>query len=155
MDCKRTSLHWFFTFPWFLQDDIARISNLVLEHAETIAYLTFAISDDDTGNHFLQGFVRLTHRRTVRTLVNLVGSGIFTVCPTPTSARQAGMDIQMNHHFEEFGDPTTLQYPGIRDDIAGFKKAAAAGSGIAELMTSYPEICSRYPGFVLKAISVS
>jgi hypothetical protein len=147
---RKKATQWSFTLPSFSSEDIDRISNLP---PADVLYITFAICNDDTGNCFLQGFVKTAHRRRVGPLVRLIGWGVFTICPTPTCVRHTIMEIQMNRSFKEFGDVAAAQFQGFRKDVIAFKTSAAAGLNIDELKTLYPNICARYPGLVLKCVS--
>jgi hypothetical protein len=142
---ERRAMSWAFTLPSFSDADIERLSSLPTEH---ISYVAFAICDDDTGNRYLQGFIKTTRRRRVTFLVYLIGNGIWSICSTYDCVTHTLTEIQMKPVFKEFGDAGTTLTQGFRKDLASFKCAAEAGVTKDQLLVLYPSVCKRYPGFV-------
>jgi hypothetical protein len=142
---ERKAVHWSFIIPSFKDDDIERLSNLP---SEDITYIAFAICDDDTGNRYIQGFIKMPRRCRVAYLVRLIGHGIWSVCTTPASVIHTLTEIQTRSVFKEFGELPTVITQGFRKDLASFKLAAEAGLTKDQLLVLYPTVCARYPGFV-------
>jgi hypothetical protein len=142
---ERQAVQWQFTLPSFSDADIERLSTLPLED---ITYVAFAIRDDDTGNHYLQGFVKTSRRRRLAYMVRLIGYGMWSTCSTSATVTRILTEIQTSPGFKEFGEVGTALTQGFRQDLASFKVAVEAGLTKDQLLVLYPGVCARFPGFV-------
>ena len=69
-DYHRKASQWAFTLPSFSTNDIVHLSALISSEILSVA---FAICDDDTGNCYVQGFVKTSKRLCVGGLVRPMG----------------------------------------------------------------------------------
>jgi hypothetical protein len=122
---ERKAVQWTFTLPSFSDADIERLLTLPPEY---INYVAFAIRDDDTGNHYLQGIlIKTAHRCRVAYLVRLIGYGLWSVCSSPATVTLILTEIQTSPGFKEYSKVGTALTQGFRKDLASFKIEAEAG----------------------------
>jgi hypothetical protein len=108
-----------------------------------VAYITFAILDDDTGNNYIQGLVTTTHPCRIGPLVKLVGEDAILSTVKHSSASDILIEIHMDESFEEFGKPPRSLEKYTRE-ITLLKETVSNGTyGINTLMKTHPLICTR------------
>ena len=146
-DTRPKGSQWSLTKPSFKAEDIKHFANLHSNNPIVI-YITFAICDDDTGNPFLQAFIKTSHRIRVSTMYRLIGPGIFSICNCYFDIL---VDIQMNSSFKEAGVDIKSQI--IRSQIASLREGVTAGKTIYQLMEDFPDTCAKYPSLLRKYIN--
>jgi hypothetical protein len=146
---EKKAVQWSFTLPSFCDAVIERLSTLP---PEDITYVGFMIRDDDTGNRYLQGFLKTSRRRGIAYLVRLIGYGMWNTCSSPSTVTRILREIQTSPGFKEFGELGTVNAQGFRKDLSSFKLAAEAGLTKDQLLLLYPRVCAQYPGFVNRHI---
>ena len=102
-DTRRKALQWGFTMASFDDATIDRLSRLPREE---VVYMTFAICDDDTGNQYLQGFVKTVRCLHVCRLTRLIGPVCFSIL-THSNISNILAEIRLNS-YSEFGDTWVL-----------------------------------------------
>lgn len=142
------AFHWSFVIPSHDEDVVTKLKNLT--NADVV-YAAMAICKDDTGNNFIQGFIRTHVRARVTGLTKIIGPAIFTVCSTPNSVKDILMEIKMWDHFE-VGDLNWTTVNGYHSDLSAFKEAADSGASIEILEAMHPKVFKNYPGLVLKYV---
>jgi hypothetical protein len=145
-DHRPKATQWAFTLPAFKSKNIICLSTLP---AEEILYITFAVVDDDTGNRYLQGFIKTVNRCRVGKLITLMGYTFYSTVGTSGAVTDLLAEIQLNDEVFEFGDSTVCNRQGRRNDIAMFKHSVDSGIfSIALLKDLHSKICENYPGLV-------
>ena len=124
-DRRRKAKQWSFTYHRFDTMVINRLSRLPPAH---IKYITFAVFDNDTGNRYLQGFIKVFRRVRVDLLRTLIGPALFGIA----SPSDILVEIRTQHTFHEFGD-IPLQHRAFCDEIDGFKRNVGLGVSTDEL----------------------
>lgn len=142
---RKKASQWLFTIPSFNTATIDHLSKLP---PKDVTYITFAISNDDTGNRHLLGFVKTSHRCRISMLIKLMGYAIFSVVPTYNDVKKLLVEIQMKPGFLEFGNSSFSNHSGYRSDIFSFKEAAKAGLSADQLKKKHPNIFVNYPALV-------
>jgi hypothetical protein len=139
---------WSFTIPSFNSTTIDRLSSLLSD--DLVLYVTFAVcedGEDDTGNIYIQGLIKTSHRCRVGPLRRLTGPALFSTVTRPSEIL---MNIQMKSSFQEFGK-SPFEYHSR--EIASLKHTIDHGTySIDYLMATYPYVCTRHIGLVLKYI---
>jgi hypothetical protein len=143
-DIRRKASQWSFVIPSFTSAVVDRLSNLL---SDNVMYITFAICDDDTGNRYLQGYIKFSRRCRDTILRRLIGPAIFSTC---AQVYETIMEIQMNPSFNEFGkDDPSEQF---RTEISSLKRLIGQGATIFQVLESFPHACVRNPHAVRKYI---
>lgn len=138
-EMRPKAAQWSFTIPSFSSDAINHLTGL--KNDDTVSYAAHAIIDDDTGNRYIQGCVKLHMQFRLVTLHRLIGkSGICTTC---LRANDILMDIQMNHGFQEFGKDDRSEK--FRQRVAELRKEVDTGATVCTLMGKFPDVCARNP----------
>lgn len=139
---------WSFTVPSFNKKTIDRLSSL-LPTTDLVAYITFAVLDDDNGNNYILGLITTTHPCRVGPLVKLMGDAIFSTVKH-SHASNILIEIHMEESFQEFGkQPLSLEK--YTREIALLKETVSNGTySINKLMKTHPLICTRNIRLVLK-----
>jgi len=115
------------------------MSNLPREN-KTANYITCATIKDDSGNYYIQGYVKTSKRIRVSTMFNIVGNMFLRTCLRPCDII---MEIQMARSFKEVGtDPTTNKFC---KELAELKIEIDKGASIYQIMKIFPTICMRTP----------
>ena len=109
-DTRRKGSQWGFTMSSYDQAVVDRLSNLP---PEDVLYVTFATLEGDTGNHYIQGYIKTTRRFRVGKLKDLIGPAIFTIV---SHVIYLLVEIQLQSAYSEFGDPRTARLSGYRND---------------------------------------
>jgi len=146
-DYRRKASQWAFTLPSFSANDIVRLSLLI---SSEILYVAFAICDDDTGNRYIQGFVKTSKRLRIGALVRLMGHAIFSIVGSSGALTDLLTEIQLNKNESfEFGDVTACNRQGQRNDISMFKHTVKTGTFSMDMLkVLFPNICANYPNLV-------
>jgi hypothetical protein len=138
------SSQWSFTVPASSSTTIDRLSSL---RSDLVVYVTFVVCDDDTGNRYIQGLVKTSRSCRTGPLKKLIGNAVFTTVTRPSEIL---MDIHMKPSFQEFGKSP---FENRAREIASFKHTVDHGIySIDYLMETYPYVCTRHIGLVLKYI---
>ena len=139
-------MQWAFTLTAFTNKDIVRLSML---SSEEILYITFAVIADDTGNQYLQGYIKTSSRFRVGKLVKLMGFTIYSIVSTSGAVTNLLTEIQLNQEVFEFRDPMVCNRAGQRNDIAMFKRSVDSGAFSFNLLkVIHSKICENHPGLV-------
>jgi len=85
---------------------------------EEILHIAFAVLEDDTGNHCLQGFIKTNVRHRADKLTKALGCAFFSVVSTSGAVADLLMETQSNDEVFEFGNSTSCDRAGCRNDIA-------------------------------------
>jgi len=147
-DYHRKASQWAFTLPSFSTNDIVRLSALISSEILSVA---FAICDDDTGNRYVQGFVKTSKRLCVGGLVRPMGCAIFSIVSSSGALTDLLTEIQLNKNqeFFEFGNATACNRQGQRNDIAMFKHSVNSGTfSMDTLKALFPKIFENFPNLV-------
>lgn len=113
-----------------------------------VSYTTFAVLVDDTGKHYIQGYLKTTRRLRLLSLKRLIGPAIMSMCARPTDVL---LEIQLNNFFE-FGEDDRTKI--FRQELAGLKQDIKSGVTYDQLLKTTPHICSRNPFAVMKYINM-
>jgi hypothetical protein len=144
---RRKASQWGFTMASYDSAVIDHLSNLP---PEDVLYITFASLQDDTGNRFLQGYVKTSRRLRVNGLKDLIGPAVFSVI---TCVLDTLVEIQLQASYSEFGDPRTARLSGYRTDLIDFKNAIKHRvHPVDELKTRHPRLFEDYPRLAEKYI---
>lgn len=146
-DTRRKGSQWGFVIPMSLTTTatVDHLSNLSIN--KDALYVAFAICNDDSGNSYLQGYVKTSRRCRVGVVKSLIGQAIFTNTPY---APDVLIEIYLKPNFKESGDAG--KEAKFRENVTSFKYFASANYTIDQLMESFPHICTRYPGVVHRYI---
>lgn len=140
---------WSFILTSFTDNDINRLSNLP---PDLFSYVTFSVCGDDTGNRFLQGFVR-THKRCYKSLLyRTVGENVIHDIPGRNEDLYYVLTIiHLGQSLKEFGIPTKSRFEGHLKELKEFKSSVFHGiTASDELMKRFPKICLQFPNLVVK-----
>lgn len=142
-DTRGKAKQWSVVIPRVNDNQISNLKNLANDE---FPYVTFAICTDDTGNSFIQAYIRAASRRRSGPIKTAVGPAIVTMCPNYTDLI---MEIQMNDIFYESGvAPPALR--NLEDKIARFKADVNSHClTVPELMRKHRDICTQH---IFKAI---
>ena len=140
---------WTFTIPSFDNDTINRLSTL----PPNVTYCAFAIMEDDTGNPFIEGYIKMNSRCRVSALIRLVGYGFFDTCSIHTDVPEILLELKASKSFLEFGNKKEIQTQGTRKDLESFKEAVEANLTKKQLEVLYPEIFIRFPCYAHRLLS--
>ena len=111
----RKASQWGFTMSTY---DTAVVDHLANLPPEDVLYVTYATLDDDTGNRYLQGYIKTLRRLTICKIKDLIGPAIFSIV---TRVLDILVEIQLQSSYSEFGDPRTARLSGFRNDLIAFK----------------------------------
>jgi hypothetical protein len=146
-DSRHQASQWGFTMSSYDLDVIDRLSNLP---PEDVLYVTFASLEDDTGNRYLQGYIKTSRRFRVKKLRELIGPAIFS---TITCVLDILVEIQLQSSYSEFGNPKTARLSGYRNDLIAFKNGIKHRVLPPEhLKIRHPRIFDDYPRLAAKYI---
>ena len=144
---RRKASQWGFTMSSYDSVVIDHLSNLP---PEDVLYITFASLQDDTGNRFLQGYVKTSRRFHVGKLKDLIGPAVFS---TITRVLDTLVEIQLQASYSEFGDPRTARVSGYCTDLIDFKNAIKHRvHSVNSLKKRHPRLFDDYPRLAEKYI---
>jgi len=142
-DVRLKAAQWCFTLS--TSGELERLAGL--EANEVVCCGTHATCEDDTGNRYVQGYVKFKRRLRLPTVRRLIGNGIYTSC---LRANDILMDIQLSSGFEEFGKDVRSEK--FRQQLSDFKQLIDRGVTVHTLMRQFPETCIRNPHAVIKHV---
>jgi len=117
---------------------LERLSKLPL--TDDFVYVTFAVNYDNTGNHFIEGFVRTSVRRRVSFLKRKIGPAMFSVARLVPDALVA---IQTKAVYSEYGDSSSFLFHGLVRDISALRLEILNGwMSRRQLMETFPRLFS-------------
>ena len=129
-DIRPKASQWCFTICRFTDATINHLSGLHLSNR--FLYTTFAIIEDDTGNRYVQGYLKTPRQHRISSLRKIIGPATLSTC---ARVYDALLEIQMNP-FKEFGvDKQTQQF---RSTVAQLKEEVKSGVSICQLMKDFP-----------------
>jgi hypothetical protein len=143
-DFRAKASQWYFTICRFTDATINHLSGLHLSNESV--YTTFAILEDDTGNRYVQGYLKTPCQHSISSLRKLIGPATLSPC---ARVYDALLEIQMNP-FKEFG--VDKQTQPFRSTVVQFKEEVKSGASICQLMKDFPDICVRNPFLIKKHI---
>jgi hypothetical protein len=144
---RRQASQWGFTMASYDGTVIDRLSSLP---PEDVLYVTYATIEDDTGNRYLQGYIKTSRRFRVDKLKDLIGPAVFTIV---TRVLDILVEIQLQASYSEFGDPKTARLSGFRNDLMAFKDGIKHRVLAPDkLKTRHPRLFEDYPRLAAKYI---
>lgn len=115
-----------------------------------VLYNVFATREDNTGNPYIEGFIKLTRRHRVAFLKKLIGPVIFNVVyDVPRFLLE--LNLNCSDDVKEFGDPSSTKFNCFRNDIPLFKKEAGR-TPLDRLSKTFPHFFAKYPELVIPFI---
>jgi hypothetical protein len=136
---------WCFTISNFTDSMINHISGLHLSNK--FLYTTFAILEDDTGNRYLQGYLKTSRWLRFGSLRKLIGSFAQFTCAQFYNGNNALLEIQLNP-FQEFG--VDQQTQNFRSGVSHLKKEVKSDVSLCQLMQDFPDNCAINPFLIKK-----
>ena len=144
---RRRASQWSFIYPLATSAFIDHISNPPTD----ILCIAFAICDNDTdtGNQFLQGFVKTRQRIRINPVRALIGPAIFLIATCPSEAL---VETWMTEN-SEIGDRMNLsiQLHQLCQEMSSFKRNVKEGS--TNLGQSHPTMFTKYLDLSLRYIN--
>jgi len=141
------SKNWCFTLNNYTDADIDRIRSV--ESETSFSYCVFGKETGDSGTPHLQGFICFKARKTLASLVALLGQAHYTV------ARQIQNSIaycKKDGDFTELGTPPATS-AGQRTDLEAFKEDVKQGNLVTkDLRELHSEVFAKYPRFCVEYI---
>jgi hypothetical protein len=146
VDYRRKGRQWSFTIPSFTMTTINRLSNL---NPDEFNYIAFAILDDDTGNQYIEGYIKIPTRCREGTVRKLIGASFLRTCKKVCTALA---EIHLNKSLVEFGvlNDQTKQF---RDELVSFKDAVQLGYNREKLLEISPRLHAEFPLPVVKYLN--
>ena len=131
---------WCFTISNLTDAMINRILGLHL--SDKFLYTMFTILKDNTGDRYMQGYLKASHRHRVNLLRKLIGSfAMFTCAFSSRDVNTTLLEIQLNP-FQEFG--VDQQTQDFRSRVSHLKTEVKSGASLCQLTQDFPDICAIY-----------
>lgn len=121
-------------------DDIKRLSNLPEKH---VLYIAFSVEKDNTGNQYIEGYIKTTRRHRVSFMTKLIGPVIFDKV---ACVQGALLVILLRPSVIECGSLDGTCFGSLRNNIAQFKEDVSEYP-VKQLMVTYPRLFA-YPAVV-------
>ena len=130
------SKHWCFTLNNYQPDEVEAIDNL------DVQYIIYGFEQASTPH--LQGYVQLHKQSRLNALKKLIPRAHWeSMRGTPD---QAAEYCQKEGNFKERGERCSQ---GKRNDLRAAMDAIKEGTSMKRLREEHPEICAKYPRFVI------
>jgi len=139
--------NWCFTLNNYTDADCERL--LGLEAEESVSYCIFGKEVGESGTPHLQGFVSFKARKTLASVVALLGQAHFTVA---RSVAHSILYCKKDGDFYEVGEAEASSQ-GKRSDLEQFKEEVASGVlTLKHLRENHSEIWAKYPRFCIEYV---
>ena len=121
-----------------------KITPLLKLPKNDILYSLFAICDDNTGNKYIEGYIKTTRRHRVSFVKKLIGEAIFKV------VRYVPFTIGtllLKPSFFKAGSLKTTRYLSFPNEVVSFKHNATLSMN--QMKTSYHDLFAKIPELVI------